>query len=192
VRIVGGRLKRRRLAAPIGDAVRPTSDRARQALFDVLEHGPLLPKRSGSRLADLRVLDVFAGTGAFGLEALSRGAAAATFVERDRRALSALRRNVESLGLGDLVSILAVDAMRLGPPPPRPGLPADLVFLDPPYESGSASPCLAALLAHRWLTGNVLCIAELGAREGFAAPLGFSVVDQRRYGAGRFLFMQPG
>jgi 16S rRNA (guanine966-N2)-methyltransferase len=186
MRIIGGSHRGRRLTAPPGAAVRPTSDRAREALFDILSHGAYAA--AGLPFADNTVLDAFAGTGAFGLEALSRGAAEADFIENDREALVALRRNIAALGETARGRIIAGDATR---PPRAPG-PCGLAFLDPPYQSGLAAPALAALAAAGWLTADALAIIEIGAREAFAPPAGFAVVDERVYGAARLVFLRRG
>src|SRR2546427_13148413 len=139
LRIVGGLHRGRRLVAPPGELVRPTSDRAREALFNILSHGRFAT--SGLPFADRPVLDVFAGTGALGLEALSRGASAAVFIESDREGLTALRRNIAALDADDRAQIIAGDATR----PPRASFGCAVAFLDPPYHSGLAAPALAAL-----------------------------------------------
>jgi 16S rRNA (guanine966-N2)-methyltransferase len=184
MRIVGGSHRGRRLVAPAGETVRPTSDRAREALFNILSHGRFAA--SGLPFAERPVLDAFAGTGAFGLEALSRGASAAAFIEQDRDALQALRRNIAVLGEEDRVHILAGDATR----PPRAPFACALAFLDPPYRSGLAAPALAALAAAGWLTADTLAVVELAARETLAPPAGFGQIDERRYGAARLVFLR--
>src|SRR5947209_2632898 len=146
LRIVGGLHRGRRLVAPPGELVRPTSDRAREALFNILSHGNFAA--SGSPFAARPVLDAFAGTGAFGLEALSRGASAAAFIESERDALAVLHRNVAALGGTDRAQIGAGDATR----PPRAVLSCAVAFLAPPYGSGRAAPALSALAAGGWLT----------------------------------------
>jgi 16S rRNA (guanine966-N2)-methyltransferase len=186
VRIVGGRHRGRRLLAPPGDTVRPTSDRAREALFDILSHGKFAT--SGIPFAEKPVLDAFAGTGALGLEALSRGAAEAFFIESDAGARTILRRNVAALGEEERSRILPGDATR----PPRALAACALVFLDPPYRSGLAAPALAALAAAGWLAADALAIVETGARETFTAPSGFTILDARRYGAARLAFLRRG
>src|SRR5215472_5185665 len=135
LRIVGGRHRGRRLLVPPGDAVRPTSDRAREALFNILSHGDFAA--AGSPFADENVLDAFAGTGALGIEALSRGAARAAFIETDRTALAALRRNLAALDETDAADVIAGDATR---PPRRAPFAAAVAFLDPPYGTGLAAP----------------------------------------------------
>jgi 16S rRNA (guanine966-N2)-methyltransferase len=181
MRIVGGRHRGRALAAPRGEAVRPTSDRAREALFNILGHGAF-----ATPFRDKPVLDAFAGTGALGLEALSRGAARATFIESDRAALEALRRNVAALGEADRAQIIAGDATR----PPPASAPVALAFLDPPYRSGLAGPALAALAAAGWLGPGALAAVEVAAKEDFAPPPGFERLDDRRYGAARLLILR--
>jgi 16S rRNA (guanine966-N2)-methyltransferase len=184
MRIVGGNHRGRHLVAPPGEAVRPTSDRAREALFNILSHGAFAA--AGVPFADRAVLDAFAGTGAFGLEALSRGAAEAVFIENDREALLALRRNIADLGESGRTRIVTGDATR-----PPPALVACAVaFLDPPYASGLAAPALAALAAAHWLTRDALVVVEIGAREPFIAPEGFIPIDERVYGAARLVFLQ--
>jgi 16S rRNA (guanine966-N2)-methyltransferase len=174
------------LIAPPGDTVRPTSDRAREALFNILSHGRFAA--AGLPFAGKPVLDAFAGTGALGLEALSRGASAAIFIETEREALSALRRNITTLGEEDSAQVLAGDATR----PPRAVLRCAVVFLDPPYGSGLAAPALAALAAAGWLAEDALAVAEVAAREPLPAPAGFSVIDERVYGAARLVFLRRG
>jgi len=164
--------------------VRPTSDRAREALFDILSHGRLAA--DGIPFAGAAVLDAFAGTGALGLEALSRGAAEVVFFERDREALAILRRNVVSLGESARAEVLACDATR----PPRAGLRCAVAFLDPPYRSGFAAATLAAIAAAGWLAADALAVIEVGAHEEFAPPAGFATLDGRVYGAARLVFLR--
>ena len=165
--------------------VRPTSDRAREALFNILSHGAFAA--AGIPFADRAVLDAFAGTGALGLEALSRGAAEAVFIENDREALVALRRNIADLGETRRTRIIPGDATR-----PPPALVACAVaFLDPPYASGLAAPALAALAAAHWLTQDALVVVEIGAREPFTAAGRVSpLIDERVYGAARLVFLR--
>jgi 16S rRNA (guanine966-N2)-methyltransferase len=185
VRIVGGRHRGRRLVAPPGDAVRTTSDRAREALFNILAHGRFAAG-SGPVWQDRVVLDAFAGTGALGLEALSRGAAESYFIERERAALDALRRNIDALGETARAHLRAGDALH---PPPAPR-PAELAFLDPPYREGLAAPALAALAASGWLATGAVVVVEVGAKEAFVPPDGFEPLDERRYGAARLVFLR--
>jgi 16S rRNA (guanine966-N2)-methyltransferase len=183
MRIIGGKHRGRPLSAPQGRAVRPTSDRAREALFDILAHGRFA---DGPAYEGARVLDVFAGTGAFGLEALSRGAAQATFMEKDRTALAALRANIEVLGEARAAAVLPVDARR----PPRAGAPCALAFLDPPYGEDLAAPALTALAAAGWLAPGALVVVEVAAKQTLAAPDGLALLDERRYGAARLVFLR--
>jgi 16S rRNA (guanine966-N2)-methyltransferase len=184
LRIVGGVHRGRRLVAPPGEAVRPTSDRAREALFNVLSHGGFAS--GGLPFADRAVLDAFAGTGAFGLEALSRGASAAVFIDNGREALAVLRRNIATLGEEDRAHVIAGDATR----PPRAGFACTLAFLDPPYRSGLAVPALTALAAAGWLAADALAVVEIAASEEFSSPAGFARVDERLYGAARLVFLR--
>lgn len=184
LRIVGGTHRGRRLVTPAGEAVRPTSDRAREALFNILSHGEFAA--AGLPFADRAVLDAFAGTGAFGLEALSRGAAAAAFIESEPQVLAALRRNVAALGETARARIIAGDATR----PPRTAFACGLAFLDPPYRSGLAAPALAALAAAGWLAPEALAVIEVAAREEFEPTVGFTLLDDRVYGAARLVFLR--
>jgi 16S rRNA (guanine966-N2)-methyltransferase len=184
MRVIGGRHRGRRLVAPPGDAVRPTSDRVREALFNILSHGDF--SVAGLPFADENVLDAFAGTGALGIEALSRGAARAAFIETDRAALAALRRNLAALDEEDAADIVPGDATR----PPRARYACVLALLDPPYRSGLAEPALAALTGMGWLAPRALAVVELAASDPFAAPAGFSIIDERKYGAARLIFLR--
>ena len=186
MRIVGGSHRGRRLLAPAGDIVRPTSDRAREAVFDILSHGKLAAE--GVPFAGQPVLDAFAGTGAYGLEALSRGAASAAFVEQDRAALDSLRRNIAALGVQDRTETIHGDATR----PPRARQACAVAFLDPPYRSGFAVPAMAALGEQGWLAADALIVVEIGAREAFTPPPGFAMLDERIYGAARLLILRRG
>jgi 16S rRNA (guanine966-N2)-methyltransferase len=184
VRIVGGRYRGRRLLAPAGESVRPTSDRAREALFNILSHGRFAA--DGIPFAGAAVLDAFAGTGALGLEALSRGAAEAVFIEQDPEAVAVLRRNVALLGESAHAEIVPGDATR----PLRARSECTVAFIDPPYRSGLAAPALAALDRAGWFASDALAIVELGAREEFIPPALFTPLDERVYGAGRLVFLR--
>jgi 16S rRNA (guanine966-N2)-methyltransferase len=185
MRIIGGKHRGRKLAAPASRAVRPTSDRAREALFDILAHGRFA---EGPAYEGARVLDVFAGTGAFGLEALSRGAAQATFMEKDRTAIAALRANIATLGEEKNAAVLPVDACR----PPQAAVPCALAFLDPPYGEDLAASALTALAASGWLAAGVLAVVEVAAKQALDAPEGFALLDERRYGAAKLVFLRFG
>ncbi len=184
MRIVAGRHRGRRLVAPEGLDVRPTGERAREALFDILSSGRL--SEGKNTLAGAVVLDAFAGSGALGLEALSRGAAHVVFMENHAPALAALERNIASLDEGERTQVLRCDVLR----PPRPTGPVgtagcDLALLDPPYNQGLAAPALSALAAAGWLAPGALVSVELMAKEPFAPPAGFAPLETRKYGKAR-------
>ena len=183
MRIVGGRFRGRRLTVPPGRDVRPTSDRAREAVFNILAHGFEID------LDGLTLLDVFAGSGAMGLEALSRGATGVTFIDNDQAALNCLRRNAGAAGVARQVTPLRLDATRLPPPPRITDAPCPLAFLAAPYESGLSEPALESLAAKGWITAGSLCVVELSIRERFGLPAGFEIADDRRYGTARILFL---
>lgn len=189
MRIVAGAYRGRALVAPEGQATRPTSDRAREALFNVLEHAPWSPGIQG-----LRVMDLFAGSGALGLEALSRGAAFCLFVETDAAARGAIRDNVEALGAkGELFGRTRVhrrDATDLGVRPSADGPAFELAFLDPPYGQGLGEKTLAQLLDGGWLAPGALVVFERGADEAEPEAPGFERLDDRRYGAARVFFLK--
>lgn len=182
MRIIGGRWRRKPLAVPEGLNVRPTSDRARESIFNVLESGRGLPFQG---VADRSIGDIFAGTGAFGLEALSRGASRCLFIDNGDGALAVLRHNIQALGAGLQSTVFRQDVANLGPAPFR----LDLVFVDPPYRSGLASNCLSILQKHKWLDDKGLIIVEHAKAESLAVPDGLAVIDQRRYGAAAFSFL---
>lgn len=175
-RIIAGAWKGRKLMAPAGADTRPTSARARQAVFDILAHVPWCELRGA------RVLDVFAGTGAYGLEALSRGAAEAVFFETSAPALAALRANIAACGAA--ARVVAGDVL-LAPP----GTPHDLVFLDPPYGQGLVPKALTALQARGWLAPGAVIVAELGPDEGLELP---DVLAERRHGKARLMIGRQG
>ena len=159
----------------------------REAVFNLLAHGS-----PAVDLIDGAVVDVFAGSGALGLEALSRGAARAAFIDSDSRAINAVRRNAATLGEADNVTLLCLDASRLPPPPLAAGAPARLALLDPPYGSGLAAPALAGLAGKGWIARGSVAVVEVGAREPFAAPPAFQILDERAYGAALVVFLGLG
>lgn len=179
MRIVGGSHKGRRLSAPEGRGTRPTSDRARESLFNILAHSPLV------ELAGALVIDAFAGSGALGLEALSRGAEHAWFLERDNAALATIRTNVTELRVEAQTTILRTDATK----PPPAIRPCTLALVDAPYDKDLSAPCLAALAARGWLAPGALAMVEVAARETLTAPTGFTIEDERTYGAARVVFL---
>jgi len=180
MRIIAGSWRGRALLTPEDRAIRPTGDRAREALFGILEHGE-------PPVRDARFLDLFCGTGAVGLEAASRGAAEVLLVDRQAAALALARANLARLGGPENVSVLAADAARLGPARHA----YDLVFLDPPYRSGLATPALAGLL-EGWLAPDATVVVELAARDSLELPDGYALEQERRYGAARFAFLRAG
>ncbi|MBS0386605.1 MAG: 16S rRNA (guanine(966)-N(2))-methyltransferase RsmD [Proteobacteria bacterium] len=184
MRIVGGKFKGRAIAAPEGRDTRPTGDRAREAVFNVLSHAVWAPGLEGRR-----VLDLFAGSGALGLEALSRGAAFALFVETDAAARGAIRDNIERLGLFGVTRIHRRDAADLGVKPAGLGERFDLVFLDPPYHRGLGEVALSRLAAGGWITPSALIVFECAEDETPATP-GFETLDARAYGAAKVLFLR--
>ncbi len=184
MRIVGGRLKGRTLATPASRAIRPTSERLRKSIFDILEH------RFPGLIEGARVVDLFAGTGALAIEALSRGARFALLVDNDAAARALLRANVEALALGGVTRIWRADATRLGSAPA--GGPFALAFLDPPYGQGLAEPALASLVAGAWLDPDALLVVEEDAKAHIAAPIGLALIDERIYGDTRIAIFQAG
>ena len=185
MRIVAGKHRGRNLRAPEGRDVRPTADRARQTLFDMLSHRRLEDDGTFD-FEGARVCDVFCGTGALGLEALSRGATHAVFIDSDRKALDAARENARSLGEDAHVTFLQIDATR----PPRSDAPCSLVFLDPPYGSALGGKALEALAEKNWLAARAIAVLELGAKEDFHAPEKFELVAERRVGAAKLVILR--
>jgi 16S rRNA (guanine966-N2)-methyltransferase len=186
MRIVGGKHRGRRIEAPPGQNVRPTSDRAREALFNILIHGHLSADGT-SPLPGARVLDAFAGSGALGLEALSRGAGHALFIESDAKACAAIRANAKALAETANATVIPGDATM---PPPSPGAACAIVFLDPPYGRDLAAPALAALAARRWITAGAICIVELAIDDGITLPPNFTLLDDRHYGKARLIILR--
>lgn len=174
MRVVGGRLRGRNLASPSSREIRPTADRLRESVFNILMHAYDDP------IEGARVLDLFAGTGALGLEAISRGARFALFVDEGSEARALLRENVEALGLGGLTRIFRRDATKLGDAPA--GEKFDLAFLDPPYGKGLAPRALAALVEGGWLADGAIVVIEEAAGEEVALPAGMAQLDRRAYG----------
>lgn len=184
MRIVAGVHKGRPLSAPRGMTTRPTSDRAREALFNKLVHAPW-----GPDLAGARVIDVFAGSGALGFEALSRGAAFVLFVETDPGARGAIRTNVEAFQAFGVTKLHKGDAVALGPKPDKLGPPFALALLDPPYGKGMGERALAKLHAGGWLAQGALAVLETGADEE-PDLTGWEVLDTQDSGAARFWFVR--
>jgi 16S rRNA (guanine966-N2)-methyltransferase len=182
MRVVGGTLRGRALAAPASPAIRPTADRLRESLFNILAHA------YGDPASGARVLDLFAGTGALGIEALSRGAAFALFVDESAEARALIRENVAALGLGGSSRIFRRDATKLGPA--HPLAPFSLGFLDPPYGQDLAAKALASARAGGWFTSRALIVVEEAAKAQFAAPEGFTELERRRYDDSELVFLR--
>ena len=182
MRIVGGRLRGRALLAPKSQAIRPTADRLRESLFNVLAHA------YGDPVTGARVLDLFAGTGALGLEALSRGAAFALFVDDGAEARALIRGNVDALGLGGATKIYRRDATKLGTSGPNGTF--SLAFLDPPYGRSLGEAALAAARDGGWLAPGAIAVVEEAADARFAAPGSFAELERRDHGDTELIFLR--
>jgi 16S rRNA (guanine966-N2)-methyltransferase len=183
MRVVGGRLRGRNIASPVSNAIRPTQDRLRESVFNILMHAYENP------IDGARVLDLFAGTGALGIEAVSRGAGFALFIDNGAEARALLRNNVESLGLGGTTKVYRRDATNLGPAHPME--PFSLVFLDPPYGKGLADKALASLREGGWLAPDALVVVEEATAAALAAPEGYDELERRAYDDTEFVFLRP-
>lgn len=186
MRIVGGTHRGRAIEAPKGDVVRPTGNRTREAMFNILAHADF----EGFALEGARVLDLFAGSGALGIEAISRGASFALFVEEHAESRAAIRINLETLGLNGNAKIYKRDATKLGPRPGSVGPAFSLLFADPPYGKGFGSAALLSAREGGWLEPNALCLVEEHVMADFEAPDGFEEVDRRRYRDTEVVFMR--
>jgi 16S rRNA (guanine966-N2)-methyltransferase len=182
MRVVGGRLKGRSLASPSSREIRPTADRLRESLFNILVHAYDDP------IEGARVIDLFAGTGALGIEAISRGAGFALFVDSGAEARALLRNNVEALGLGGVTKVYRRDATNLGPA--HPVEPFALAFLDPPYAKGLAEKALASLRDGGWLTPRALLVVEEAKAASFVPPEGFAELERRTYDDTEFVLLR--
>lgn len=174
MRIVGGKFRGRVLAAPFSSAIRPTSDRIRESLFNILEH------RLVGGFSGVRVLDLFAGTGALGVEALSRGAKAAVFVEQSVEGRALIRMNAETLGLIGAARILRRDATQLGAAGTL--VPFNLVFADPPYGRGAGEKAFMAAFEGGWLHNDAILVLEEATEAVINLPPAFIMQDERHYG----------
>ena len=181
MRIVGGRLRGQKLVAPGGNGVRPTSDKVREAVFNILTHGV------DFEIEGARVIDLFAGTGALGCEALSRGARFCLFVDDAPASRGLIRQNIENLELTGVTRVFRRDAARLGPA--GSVKPFDLLFADPPYGQGLAERALAGGEGG-WLVPGAVCVVEERADADFAPPEGFTLLDERRYGDTAVTFLR--
>jgi 16S rRNA (guanine966-N2)-methyltransferase len=182
MRVVGGKFRGRTLAAPKSQTIRPTADRLRESLFNILKHA------YGDPVRDARVLDLFAGTGALGIEAASHGAAFVLFVDEGAEARALLRENTAAFGLGGASKIFRRDATKLGPA--HPVEPFSLAFLDPPYGQNLAEAALASAQAGGWFTPEGLIVVEEATKSAFAAPEGFTELERRSYDATEFVFLK--
>jgi 16S rRNA (guanine966-N2)-methyltransferase len=182
MRVVGGRLRGRALAAPKGQTIRPTSDRLRESLFNILAHA------YGDPVTGARVLDLFAGTGALGIEAISRGAPFCLFVDDGAEARALIRQNVDALGLGQVTRVFRRDATNLGAA--HPVEPFGLVFLDPPYRKGLALPALTALRDGGWLLPEAIVVVEEAADATLAAPERYEELERRIYDDTTVVFLR--
>ncbi|GHA30993.1 methyltransferase [Devosia pacifica] len=175
MRIVGGRFRGKQLKTPSDQSIRPTADRVRESVFNILS------SRLGPAFDGVRVLDLFAGTGALGLEALSRGAAAAIFVDTGAEARGLIRDHIEAFGIAGIAKLLRRDATSLGP---RGSIkPFDLIFLDPPYGQGLGEKALTGLLEGDWCAPDCTVVLEEASEAEIDAPTGFRLEDRRLYGA---------
>jgi len=184
VRVTSGKFKRRLLHSPKGKNTRPTTDRAREAIFNILSHANWAETFDG-----LRVLDLFAGSGALGFEALSRGAEFCLFVEQDAAARAAIRENIEAFELFGHTRIHRRSAVALGPKPASTGTPFDLVFIDPPYEQSLGEQALVEIFRFGWAKDDSILVFECSVRET-PQLTGFEVLDTRTYGAAKVLFLR--
>jgi 16S rRNA (guanine966-N2)-methyltransferase len=182
MRVVGGRLRSRPIVSPKSDAIRPTADRLRESLFNILVHA------YGDPVEGARVLDLFAGTGALGIESASRGAAFVLFVDDGAEARALLRQNAESLGLGGTTRIFRRDATKLGPVYPLE--PFSLVFLDPPYGKGLAEQSLVSARQGGWLAAGALIVVEEAVTSKFSTPEGFEELERRGYDDTKFVILR--
>jgi 16S rRNA (guanine966-N2)-methyltransferase len=183
MRVVAGKFRGRTLQGPSSNAVRPTSDRLRESIFNILAHA------YGDPISGARVLDLFAGTGALGIEALSRGARFVLFVDDSAEGRAAIRANVDTLGLGGVTRIFRRDATKLGEA--HPVEPFSLVFCDPPYGKGLAEKSLASARAGGWILPDAIVVVEEAVDANFAAPDGFEELERRAYDDTEFIILRP-
>ena len=181
MRIVAGKFRGKQLSSPEDDSIRPTADRVRESVFNILA------SRLGPNLDGLRVLDLFAGTGALGLEALSRGASNVVFVDTGAEARGLIRDHIEAFGAGGVAKLLRRDATSLGPAGTMG--PVDLVFLDPPYNRGLGEQALVSLKQGGWLKLETVLVLEESSDVTLELPDGFVLDDRREYGAAAVHFL---
>ncbi|RYE09415.1 MAG: 16S rRNA (guanine(966)-N(2))-methyltransferase RsmD [Hyphomicrobiales bacterium] len=182
MRIIAGKFRGKQLSSPEDESIRPTADRVRESVFNILA------SRLGPHFDGLRVVDLFAGTGALGLEALSRGAAQIVFVDTSAEARGLIRDHIEAFGAGGVAKLLRRDATNLGPAGTMG--PVDLVFLDPPYGKGLAEQALVSLQQGGWLKPETLLVLEESSDAELQLPAGFALDDRREYGAAAVHFLK--
>jgi 16S rRNA (guanine966-N2)-methyltransferase len=187
LRIIAGKYRGRKIETKENAKIRPTGAKARGAMFNILMHGEFRGAEH-SPLIDRRVVDVFCGTGALGLEALSRGAAHVTFVDQSAESISLVRANVSHMGETGNAQFIRTDSTSL----PRAHLECSLAFLDPPYGSGLAAKSLKSLDKNGWLKPGAIAVVETGAKEKFEAPEAYTLFDERKYGNTRIVFLRYG
>ena len=185
MRIVGGELRGRKLQAPSVTDLRPTSDRARESIFNILSHG-----KPAIDLDGVSIVDVFAGTGALGLEAISRGAAHATFIDANRASLKHAGDNAAQLGVWKQTMLLKFDARRLAPPPRAAKAPCAVAFLDAPYNLELTIPALQGLINKGWVTAGSICVVETEQENILEPPRGYRLIEDRNYGAAQVHFLE--
>jgi len=178
MKIIGGRHRGRKLQAPKGQTTRPTSARAREAVFNILSHGI-----SGFTIVDVNVMDVFAGSGGLGFEALSRGARHCIFIEHKAATIKIISENAAQLHEQDSISLIKTDTRFLPPPSEDTNAPCGLFFLDPPYGKKFIEPTLNSLLQQNWLGPKAIGVVEYRAGEQISWPAGFEILQQKKYGA---------
>ena len=185
MRIIGGRLKGSILVSLEGNHLRPTADRVKESVFNILLHGT-----NEFTIENITVIDVFCGTGALGLEAISRGAKHSVFIDSNKDALEITRQNASSMGLEREVTVLKLDAQDLAHPPNTITSPATLAFLDPPYNQGLVGTALLGLRGKGWLEQGAVCVIEVSAKEELNIPEDFYVLNERIYGLTRIVFLR--
>lgn len=179
MRIIAGKFRSRKLLPPPSSITRPTADRTRESIFNIINN------LGGFKIEDATVLDAFAGSGALGLEALSRGAAHVSFLEKNPQAIKILKENIASLDISSQCSIIQGDATR----PPKAPHPMELIFLDPPYDQAIEEPCLMGLQNQGWINSDTLIILETSTKRSLNLPPKAALIDQRRYGAALISFL---
>jgi 16S rRNA (guanine966-N2)-methyltransferase len=180
MRIIAGEFRGKKLKSPKSDNTRPTSDRLRERLFNILAH------KLENGFQDIRVADIFAGTGALGLEALSRGAAHAVFIEKHRESIQLVQSNIDSINAADRAKILTCDARNL----PQQQEPYDLIFIDPPYGRDLATPTLKSLVEKKWMGVDTLTVLEMSKEDDLTIPVELEVIDERLQGKTKALILK--